>query len=83
MARKRLPPMPAPAHASGAEILRPRAVAELCGIGMTTLHSLRRDGQFPPPLRLARRSIGWPRAEIERWIADRPRAELEGTDGDG
>ena len=40
-----------------------------------------RDGTFPAPVALGVRSVAWHRAEIEAWVATRPRKG--GRRGDG
>jgi len=40
-------------------------------IGRTTLYELRTKGDFPEPIRLSPRRVGWRLADIEAWEAAR------------
>ena len=55
-------------------ILRPAQVAERLAITRSTLNRWRQRDDFPKPLRLGPQAIGWRRADIERWLSDRPTA---------
>lgn len=63
-------------------ILRLRALTVLLGISRTTVWRRVKNGEIPAPIRLGgtkSQAIGWRRTEIERWLADRPRATGEAT----
>ena len=49
-------------------LLSSRAAARLLGIGERTLTKLRATGRIPPPLHIGR-TVRWPRATLERWVA--------------
>ena len=57
-----------------AAILRPAHVIELTGLGRTTIWRLVRDGNFPRPIQLAPKAVGWPRRVVTDWIKSRPTA---------
>ena len=59
------------------KILRLPAVLERVGIGKTALYGLISRGEFPPPLKLSTRAVGWCVGEVEQWINERPRATGE------
>lgn len=59
-----------------AEIISPRDVRLIVGIAPVTIWRLRREGKFPPPLRLTKGRIGWRRADLERWLAEREQAAV-------
>ena len=40
----------------------------------SSLYRLMRENRFPLPIVVGRRAVRWSQAEIEKWIADRPRA---------
>ena len=44
------------------------------GLSRSSLYRKMRDGSFPEPLKVGLRSVRWPQAEIEAWVASRPRA---------
>ena len=54
-------------------ILRLPAVLERVGIGKTGLYGLISRGEFPPPIKLSVRAVGWCEADVEQWINARPR----------
>ena len=57
-------------------ILRQRQVLDMCGIGKTKLWEMVVAREFPAPIRLGgegSRAVGWHKAEVEEWIATRPR----------
>ena len=55
------------------EVLSPRAAAAFLGLHVTTLWRMRRAGDFPAPIELSIQRIGWRRADLERWLASRPK----------
>jgi prophage regulatory protein len=54
------------------QFFRPADVCSLLRISRPTLWRLRRAGQFPAPVSLSKRSIGWRRADVEAWVGSRP-----------
>ena len=59
-------------------LLRRNEVEARCGIARTTVYRLMRAGQFPEPIRVGQRAVRWPESEIEKWLAERPRATGDG-----
>ena len=57
-----------------AEVVKARHLRLVVGLAPVTIWRLRRAGQFPPPLRLSAGRIGWRRADLEQWLAERERA---------
>ena len=51
-------------------LMIPDVIARLT-IGRTTLHELRTKGDFPKPVKISARRIGWRLADIETWEAAR------------
>lgn len=49
-------------------ILSPTEVAEILGIAVSTLRVWRRRSEFPEPIRIGPRRIGWRRSVIEQWL---------------
>ena len=41
------------------------------GLGKTSLYALLKKSQFPKPLSLGLRAVGWLESEIEAWIQDK------------
>lgn len=55
-------------------ILRRAAVATRTGLSATSLWRLMQAGDFPKPVSLGRRAVGWIEAEVDAWIEARSRA---------
>ena len=53
------------------EILRKPRVLALIGIGNTSLYAAIKRGDFPAPVKLGLRAVGWRRSDIENWLASR------------
>ena len=43
-------------------------VESLVGLRKTTIYKRIKDGQFPPPVRLSTRKVGWRVADIRAWL---------------
>ena len=41
------------------------------GLGKSTLWAMVRDKEFPSPIRLSERNVGWNVGDVRAWIADR------------
>ncbi|WP_088283041.1 AlpA family transcriptional regulator [Ideonella sp. A 288] len=54
--------------------LRMSAVVRLTGLGRSTIYRLIAAKQFPSPVRLAGRAVGWRRADLDRWSESLPAA---------
>ncbi len=54
-------------------MLRKAAVLTMTGLSQTVLYHVVRDGLFPEPFRIAKRSIAWKLSEVLHWIATRER----------
>lgn len=58
------------------EILRlPRVIATV-GMGRSWIYQAVAEGQFPAPVQLGRRAVGWRRSDVETWLASRRHREL-------
>jgi prophage regulatory protein len=53
------------------EILRKPRVLALIGMGNTWLYDAINRGDFPAPVKLGARAVGWRRADVELWLASR------------
>jgi prophage regulatory protein len=51
--------------------LRRRAVEEITGLSRTTIYSLMARGEFPRPIKLTRKVVGWPETAIAEWLVER------------
>ena len=54
-------------------ILRPKAAAKKCGLGVSTIWAKAKDDNdpFPKPIQLTQMTSGWIEREINKWIRDR------------
>ncbi len=52
-------------------ILRRRDVEKATGLSRSTIYSLISSGQFPRPVRLSARAVGWLEDDIKRWQESR------------
>ncbi|RRQ22915.1 helix-turn-helix transcriptional regulator [Thiohalobacter thiocyanaticus] len=57
------------------KILRTAEVMQMTGMSRSTLWRAYRHGDFPTPIRITDKSVGWRLSDVQRWIADRPEAE--------
>ena len=53
-------------------ILRRPDVLKLIGVGSAALYQWVAAGQFPKPVQLGPRAVGWRRSDVIDWIAARP-----------
>jgi predicted DNA-binding transcriptional regulator AlpA len=56
------------------EVLSPAAVHIMLGLSLSTMLRLRRQGQFPAPLKLSPGRVGFLRVDIESWLRSREAA---------
>ncbi len=54
-------------------VLRRPEVEDRTGLARSTIYKLIGQGEFPEPIKLGSRSVGWVEGEIERWIESRRR----------
>ena len=47
------------------------------GLSRSTIHPMMSRGEFPKPLRLGARTVGWPEAAIGEWLNSRNRPCLD------
>jgi prophage regulatory protein len=59
-------------------ILKRRAVEAVTGLSRSSVYRLAAAGQFPKPISLGPRAVGWRADEIAAWIEERT-AERDGA----
>ena len=58
-------------------ILRRTEVLFKTGLATSTLYSKMQSGEFPRPIKLGRRAVGWLLTDIEAWVQNRMDANNE------
>jgi len=58
-------------HIISESIASPKQTAAMLAVSVTTLWRLRRAGEFPPPIRLSTRRIGWRVSTIQEYLSRR------------
>jgi len=53
-------------------ILRIKEVEHLTGLGKSTIYYFIERGEFPRPVRLGKKTVGWHERDIKEWILSRP-----------
>lgn len=57
---------------NGSRILRRPQVEALIGLRKSALYQLVKAGQFPAPIQITKRAVGWRASDIEQWIRALP-----------
>ena len=57
-------------------ILRKAEVLARIGFSYSTLKRKVRAGEFPAPVKLGPRSVGWFESEVDEWLTSRPRSDM-------
>lgn len=60
-------------------ILRRPQVEQRTGLSRSTLYQYIKDGDFPKPVRLGLRAVGWLESDIGAWIAARVKGARQGN----
>lgn len=53
------------------KLLRLPQVETDIGCKKSTIYTMVRKGEFPPPIRVTRRMVGWPESLVQAWIQSR------------
>ena len=56
-------------------LLRLPEVLRLCGLSRSAVYDMIASQDFPAPVRIGVRTVGWRHSEIQQWIATRPRVK--------
>jgi prophage regulatory protein len=56
------------------KLLRMQNVLEKTGLGRSTVYALIKKNDFPPSIKLSRRSVAWVEADIDHWINEKRRS---------
>ena len=49
-------------------IYRRSTLEEMLGMSRSTIYRLMEDGDFPRPIKLGRRAVGWKSEDIDDWL---------------
>lgn len=52
-------------------VLRRPAVEAKVGLSKSAIYAMMARGDFPRPIRLTAKSVGWRSEDVERWLASR------------
>lgn len=52
-------------------LLSVKQVLGLMGISRSTLYAMMRAKEFPKPVQIAKRRIGWLNSDVEEWLKER------------
>jgi len=53
-------------------ILRMRDVVNATGLSRSTIYHMIKTNEFPRPIRLGQRAVGWLQSDITSWLDQRP-----------
>ncbi|KWW37556.1 prophage regulatory protein [Cupriavidus metallidurans] len=56
------------------KVLRARDIAEMTGLARPTIYYYVKLGQFPKPIPLGAKAVGWLASEVEAWLDARIQA---------
>lgn len=56
------------------KIIRRNEVRDRTGLPLSTMYLKIKVGEFPKPIQLTARNVGWLESEIEAWLASRVEA---------
>ena len=55
-------------------VLRIRDLVDAIGLSKARIYEMVAAGEFPRPIRLGPRAVGWRRSDVEAWLDSRPAA---------
>ncbi len=59
-------------------IMRRPQVEAATGLSRSTLYAMMTEGEFPRPIRLGKRAVGWAETEVSDWL-DTRKAQRSGA----
>jgi prophage regulatory protein len=57
-------------------IIRRPELLEITGVSIATVYRWIAEGEFPPPVKLGRNSVGWRESEVREWLESRRPVDL-------
>ncbi len=58
-------------------IVRWKNITDIVGLSKSTVARKIKDGTFPPPIKLSESTVGWPMTDIENWIKEQIKQDLQ------
>ena len=55
-------------------VLRLPAVIARCGLCGSSIYARIQTGEFPKPIKIGKRAVGWLESEVDAWLADKVKA---------
>ena len=52
------------------QIIRRKDIEERLKISRSSIYAMMSQDEFPKPVRLGRRAVGWKSTDIEKWLQD-------------
>ncbi len=52
-------------------ILRRKEVEHRTGLSRSTIYAMMKSGEFPRPIQLSARAVGWMASDIDSWLQNR------------
>ena len=56
------------------QIFRIKSVCDITGLPKSTVYAKMLNGEFPRPIKLGRRAVGWKSEELKAWFSNQPSA---------
>ena len=53
------------------KIIRRKEVEARIGLACSTIYAMMAYGEFPRPIKIGRRAVGWLSSDIDNWLSDR------------
>jgi prophage regulatory protein len=57
-------------------VLRRPSVQDMTGLGRSTLYEMMARGDFPKPVRIGARAVGWRESDIVAWLDSRKPSDV-------
>lgn len=52
-------------------IIRRKEVEQRIGLACSTIYAMMARGDFPRPIKIGQRAVGWRSEDIDNWLSDR------------
>ncbi|GGH18126.1 transcriptional regulator, AlpA family [Cribrihabitans marinus] len=62
---------------SNLKILRRRDIELIIGLSRSTIYKMIADGDFPQPIKIGARAVGWRESDVSEWLDSRSQDDIE------